>query len=459
MVKKCFCLIFVFLFFLMASAQAAGIVETLAARFPEDFLLRMKLSVSEWVPLDEVRCQQLSKLLEHIRMDIAKSGSIYSMGLSVDGSDSVHLYLKEYDDRKEMTLNTLPGTLFEGGENLLDEMLAQESEEVLHHMSFSAGQDLMSLGKIDPGLQILMHSDVLKKTEKKEKQNVAGYGNTSRRVTFDLQDDMPETLSDMLVLSLDPSFFKNASVEKQKLYLLVADDDIIHKASYSCTLNTESGAWKIEASWKNGLKNSTQRSLFKAEASRMREEGERKETIILSCSKESKGQQENMSWQRIHKTGNTQTVRTVSAELMNTDGRITGKCAVRESDQVKGNKGMLIELVPDLLISQEEPYIAGAVTYRYTEDGMNPNAGRIELDVFANDPIHFPETVHHIDLAQLNEEERIACSANVLTSVMSSLLKDLVLIDSADNEYLRQDIPEAEWLKILYTAGPAVEEE
>lgn len=460
MVKKCFCLIFVFLLFYAGRGKASGIMEHLVESIPNDFSVDMKLSVSEWMPLDEQRCTQLSNLLSHVGLHVSQSSGEYAMGLSVDGQTSLQVFLRTSAENEELVVSTLPDLTFHGADGLLEALIAPEAGSVHDQMLLSAIQDILAVGRLDSGLKSLLSDDAWKTTVKNDRQNVVGYGTTERRVTFDLsQDPVLPLLENLPQLSMHDAFPGILSFDKNKLYLLVAENDIIHKASYTCSLNTESGLWKLEVSWKNGAKNATLRSAFKAEAVRNSSDSGKKETISWSCTREAKDAQEIYLWQCIHKVGSTQTVDTVSATLSEVDGHMTGNCEISESASVKGSKAMQILLNPDFVVSQNEPFLSGSLGYRFLEKGANPNAGTISISVNSRDAEPFPKTEETVDLRSMGDEERAAWSEKVLTSCIGALFRDLVLIDAADTEYLRQDMKESDWLKILYTAGPAVEEE
>ena len=207
MVKKCFCLIFVFLLFYAGRGKASGIMEHLVESIPNDFSVDMKLAVSEWMPLDEQRCTQLSNLLSHVGLHVSQSSGEYAMGLSVDGQTSLQVFLRTSAENEELVVSTLPDLTFHGADGLLEALIAPEAGSVHDQMLLSAIQDILAVGRLDSGLKSLLSDDAWKTTVKNDRQNVVGYGTTERRVTFDLsQDPVLPLLENLPQLSMHDAF-------------------------------------------------------------------------------------------------------------------------------------------------------------------------------------------------------------------------------------------------------------
>ena len=457
--KRLLCLMLCFLFLAACPMANAISWDEQITPFTEDaFELKFKVSIKKWMPLDEQRSMQLSNLLQHIGINISACSSTYSMKILVDDHPCVSFFIKENDSEESLAISTTPDVTFLGSTGILSGLQMTEHEKDMDCISLVREAFMLEDGFT--ALNGMLISENIPKTSKKDSQKVVGYGDTTSRVTFDVNQELltsaaaliPGTPFSELLSSL---IFSG----KQNLYFLVSEDNIIHKASYTGQLERNSGIWKVNAAWKMGSKNEMAKDYLKVNASKRVSDSEKKETTEWMISRETSDLQEKWTWQRIHMTGKRKTVHTVSGDIKWKDGHLTGLCELKESENTSGTNGSLLELKPDLVFSLADPSVMGTVDFLYTVDGMNPYSGTVSVELSKGGSFDFPlsENILHYD--RLDAAERSVWSENIINSVYGALLRELVLIDSADTSYLRQGLQDSDWLSIQYAAGPVVEEE
>ena len=119
-------------------AHADFLVNSLCADPAGDFSMQMKVSLTEWMPLDDVRCSQLSDLLDHVSIRVSRSADQYDLSADVDHMPAVMLHLKEEESRELLGVSTVPGTVFSSQEDVLSSLLFDDSDFAALHGAWKA---------------------------------------------------------------------------------------------------------------------------------------------------------------------------------------------------------------------------------------------------------------------------------------------------------------------------------
>ena len=460
MIRNCLILLICMLLLSVSfSGQAQTYLQEAVLTIPDSFSLEIKGTLNEWMPLDEVRTAQLARLLDHIELELVKSSAVSRMTVQVDHAPSLCLHLEENETGQSVHISSLPTLAFSGHENVLAQLIPnQPAPTDLPGMGMIHEMQMMDeCGRL---FHLLMTSDSVSKTEKKDQQNVVGYGVTSKRILISMTSELTDTIASLIPdAQIIDLLSEMVFAGNQNLYLLVSDQDEIYKASYSGTVETASGTWKISSSWKMKQTDDLMKRAVKLEAVRRPENEEKTRKITWSFEMSRESGKEEFSCQRIERTGNQQDVQQMTSSIEMDGARMHGTCVISRGNQLKGKNGVRLELNPDIILSQESPFLSGDIGFRYTTDQQNPYSGSVSILLKSSPAIVFPEVQETLSLDMMAKTEIDSWSDQVAKSCAGALLSDLVLIDSSDTAFLSEGLSESDWLRIVLAAGPVVEEE
>lgn len=452
-------LICMLLLFVPLLGQAESYLQEAVLTIPDSFSLQINGTLNEWMPLDEVRTAQLTRLLDHIEIELVKSSDVSRMTIQVDHNPSVCLYIEENKTGQRVHISSLPAFAFSGEGQVLSKLIPDQPSSadlpgigMIHEM-----QMMEECGRL---FELLMRSDSVSKIEKKDRQNVVGYGPTSKRIMISITPAFTDTISSLIPDAQIVDLLSEVGFTgNQNLYLLVSDQGEIYKASYSGSVETASGTWKISSSWKMKQTDDLLKRAVEFEAVKRPENEETSRKITWSFEMIRESGKEEFSCQRIERDGNQQEVQQMTSSIEKDGARMHGTCVIRRGDQLKGKNGVLLELNPDLILSQESPFLSGDIGFRYTTDQQNPYSGSVSILAKSSQAIVFPEVQETISLDMISNTEIDRWSDQVAKRCAGALLSDLVLIDSSDTAFLSDGLSESDWLRIVLAAGPVVEEE
>ncbi len=402
---------------------------------PEAGTLKMQAGIRSWMPLDEERTEDLDKLLRHFSLNLAWTPGRMDAGIRVDSETLLEMNLHETEEGSELFTNLMPDTVFTGKnssrllESLFGTGVDDETLGLLHAASL-AENAMGKLGNLFESPELF--------TEKKEKQNVRGYGQTTRRLTY--AGDPEKLVSEIFP---DPAALIPSGISGE-LYGLLTDDGQLHKAGFS----GKAGEWKTTASWKHA----EDHDLVTLEAERRDQDIRTGYEFEFEIKREPENQTEYAL--TVKKTAGKEMVsRYITLKTDRGDqtlkGHFTSSTGAKET-------GIVVQADYDL--TKEAETFAGTVEILKTEDKKNPFSVLLhvqlqdaapEMKDFPSLNLTDPEEMTDAELALLRDKAGEAFSRRCLRLILDLPGEDLAFVTGG--------LDSAVVSKMLDTLGPVVD--
>ena len=417
---------------LSLASGAAGIAGTLLGQETEPEELTIKANIKAMPQFDEIRREELNRLLAHFSLELTLGENVHSAGLYLDDGEILSMTGRDTEKGTETVYSFMPDTVFVtpyGDESLLQKKTeAGGYEEAVElagrlHSLLEDGYDLFSSMRLNsPGTV----------TESKARQKIKGFGTAARKMTIQISADEAESGSlSELFSGLGIGGGEDAGLVfrgKQKITLLLDEDDLPVRITYSGTCGTgEDSLRSVTLDWK--CLRDTDSSADEIKLKTPAVSGRDRDNLTLSRSLGTKDGEEyyELSLEYDKVTAGTRTRAEAKASLKGTD-TVGGELSVTVKDEEGTRK---TTVVPDLTVTGEE--------YTGTLEIMNYSGKILKEDLLLSvsmskgeEPV-FPAAEN-----TANEEKNDAAELELAGAFLREVLK----LTDEDLAFLIRDLPE-----------------
>ena len=417
-----FCFSFLILLFTLTCARTESLFPV---SLPESGTVEVRADVEKWMPLDEERTADLNGIVKHLAVQLAWQTGQQQVRLLLDEELLLELDLAEEDSETKLWTSCLPDTVFqaENSGTLLEELFGlqtdgtddAEIEELLTWAAFT-----------EPVVRQLrtVFRETESFTDKKNQQNVRGYGKTTRRLSY---------LGDAQALL--KQFLPEADLPLSgELYGLVTDDGTLHKAGFSGSAG-EDGGWKVTAAWKTA----EGKDSISIEAAKKPARAELDFSLTQTVS-----EMKVLEMSLNKKENSLKSQQTLTMNYRNTADSLAGSAEYRIGTK---KTGILYEIDMDLRESE------GSIHVRRTVGGVNPFAARIHL-MYGSEAGKLPSPDGRlVRLADLSDSEKQEWRDRIRSAFMVRTARALLDLPENDLMFISRGLDEETWQRILKPAG------
>ena len=450
--KRLLCFMCVFLFLSSVCQRAAAeIADGLFSEQPFSWILSAQFGAL--APFEEARLAQWNALIKHISLKVDADSGVQMCTVLVDEDKAFSLARASGKTGDTLYVDTLPYLEFTADPELLHAFMGSELLPGIDDTFDAVAISKLAMQLCDEAFALYRQE----MTEKKEKQVVKGYGNTTHRLTLS-GDAFSPWMEKGTQLLPKKGFFSG----KQTLYYLVDDDDAFYKCGYSGSVENEGKTWEITAS----VKLNKQDSYEIAYTAIVHNE---KKAVTDKVVWTFGGKQADDIWSGdttlTIRHGKEQTVYQCNEEFTSTGNDVRGEITYREGNKTSGTSELTVVMVPELTIATDiegkVSSLGGTVSVRALKekaevlDAILSVTGEIGNTDFSL--VSTPRT--QIDIGTLTPAERATWRERITQSCAAAMLREIVYIDVRDVAWIRDGLDDLFWEDLIRKSGPLVKED
>ncbi|MBQ9308553.1 MAG: hypothetical protein IJ229_11555 [Clostridia bacterium] len=421
--------------------------------FAEPISFILSAQFESLAPFEETRLAQWNALIRHISLEVDADDTLAMTTVLVDEDKAFRLIRVSSQSVDSLTVDTLPQVEFVSDPETIDAFMGPGILSGFDRTLEAVTRSRLAVQLCDK----VFSSFHEKMTEKKEKQIVKGYGNTTRRLT--LSEDVLSIWGEIgrQLLSENGSFSG-----KQTLYYLADDDDVFYKCGYTGNVETGGKNWNVTASMKTDHED---RYEIVCTATVRNEKNAVTDKVEWTFS----GKHADDVWSGdtalVLRHGKEQTVFQCSAEITSQGNALRGKITYREGSKATGSDGMTVILMPEMTLAGDteegSTHFEGTVSVHAQKEktdilamtvSVSGKTGTAEFSLVA------PQETQ-IDIASLTPEDSLAWRERITRTCASALLREMVYIDTRDLAWIRDGLDEAFWEELIRKSGPLLRED
>lgn len=423
----------------------------------------LKADVDTHMPFDDDRLAMLTPLLELMTMRLVTGKDEGMASIGIAGQDALTLQYRG----NSVQLSSMPGTTYTAAADPVSMLLGEKTSFPGLYETLALSPDGESLLKDGRLLMARIPQAFEAKGKKRQNTiNISGYGKAAYTMDYTFTaaqlTDMQETL-----LRNCPDGWLHDIISgltftgKQTIRMYFTTDDVLLRLEYNGSCGPKGAQRTVKLIWKQ---------LHNDEAD--------KEYIELTSPAKTGKNKNNLTFERTIST-NKKGARTIIGSFKYTktkdgvteiwNGEYNLSNAYTEDSDVLGGDFMIQTrlggdenykttiVAPSLIIKGTEnaPDIVGSIsiTEKYATRVTEQATVAVELKQAA--PLNWLETENVVDLSAMDEAGLRAVREDAAGSIATALVRPLILLLGAENEYFFRGMPADEVQSIIDAASPA----
>ena len=415
---------------LCLATGAAGIADVLLGQETEPVELTAGINIRAIPQFDEIRREELNRLLAHFSLELCLGKNAYSAGLYLDDGEILSLTGKNGETGTETVYSFRPDTSFitpyakdsaAQGETGTGSYLAAVELAGRMHSLLENGYDLFSSMRLNsPGTV----------TESKAKQKIKGFGTAVRKMTIQISAEeaesgtLSEIFSGMNINGDDGTELVFSG--KQRITLFLDEDDLPVRITYSGKCGTgEESLRSVTLDWK--CLRDTESTADEIKLKTPAASGSDRDNLTLTRSLGTKDGEEycELSLEYDKMSAGTRTRAEAKASLRGTE-TISGEISVTVKDTEGTRK---TDIIPDLTVSDAEEYAGTLEIMNYSGKILKEDLVLSVSMKKGEEPV-FPAAAKRVnDGAPVNE-------------LAAAFLRETLKLPDEDLAFLIRDLPE-----------------